>query len=119
MITVNVVNAYLNKQWINIPKRFETLFPADYERINVRCGIRLFNGHVERRNTNGAVRLCFNLGYSDINSQYRGFMENIGVGAALCFQAVNIAGNVIIEEGVENNGAIQELFLDTITCYYE
>jgi hypothetical protein len=114
MITVNVVNAYLNKQWINIPKRFETLFPADYERINVRCGIRLFNGHVERRNTNGAVRLCFNLGYGENNSDYQEFMQALGVGAVLNFRAINADGNVIIGNGEENNGTIVRLELETI-----
>lgn len=99
--------------------RFQMLFPTDGSRINVRCGTKLFNGHVDRENNNGAVRLCFNLGYNEVNDLYNEFMENIGEGAELCFRAVDGARNVIILDGDENNGAIQELFLETINFNYE
>jgi len=112
MITVNVVQAYLENRYMNTGVNNNALFPQE-GMVDVKCGSKLFRGHVVR-NVAVGLRLHFNLGYGEDNSDYQEFMQSLGVGAVLHFRAINAEGNVIIGNGEENNGTIVRLELETI-----
>ena len=110
MITVNVVQVYLEQRIMNPGVINNALFPQE-GMVDVKCGSKLFCGHVDRA---VGLRLHFNLGYGEDNSDYQEFMQALGVGAVLSFRAINADGNVIIGNGEENNGTIVRLELETI-----
>jgi len=112
MITVNVVQVYLDNNYMNTGVTHNALFPQE-GMVDVKCGSKLFRGHVVR-NVAVGVRLHFNLGYGEDNAEYNGFMQVLGVGAVLHFRAINTEENVIIGNGEENNGTIVRLELETI-----
>ena len=113
MITVNVVQVYLEQRIMNPGVINNALFPQE-GMVDVKCGSKLFRGHVDRENVAVGVRLQINLGYNVNNDEYKGFMQALGVGAELNFRPINADGNVIIWYGEENNGTIVRLELETI-----
>ena len=116
MITVNVVQVYLDNNYMNIGVNNNALFPQE-GMVDVECGSKLFRGHVDRAALAVGVRLQINLGYNVNNVEYKGFMQALGVGAVLHFRAINAEGNVIIGNGEENNGTIVRLELETINYF--
>ena len=113
MITVNVIQTYLENRYMNTGVTNNALFPQE-GMVDVKCGSKLFRGHVDRENVDVGVRLQINLEYGEDNAEYNGFMQALGVGAVLHFRAINAEGNVIIGNGEENNGTIVRLELETI-----
>jgi len=114
MITVNVVQVYLENNYMNTGVTNNALLPQNNDMVDVKCGSKLFRGRVDRENVDVGVRLQINLGYGEDNAEYNGFMQALGVGAVLHFRAINAEGNVIIGNGVENNGTIVRLELEKI-----
>jgi hypothetical protein len=114
MITVNVIETYLENRYMNTGVTNNALLPQTNDMVEVKCGSRLFCGRVDRESVDVGVRLQINLEYGEDNAEYNGFMQSLGVGAVLHFRAINADGNVIIGNGEENNGTIVRLELETI-----